>query len=705
MIPSISEHDLNALGEEFSDRLRAGQHPSIAEFTQRFSEECREEIQDFLESIAMIESMKEKPKATSKPTEVFPRDFGRYKIESSLGEGGMGTVYLAHDSQLDRKVALKTPKFDETSDPNLMARFHREAKSAATLRHPNICPVYDVGQINDIHYISMAYIEGRPLSAYVQSGKVPSVSSAIRIVRKVALALHEAHINGLIHRDLKPANIMIDGRNEPIVMDFGLARQFGDPNISHPSVPVLPNSSQQQPSTFQPRLTQEGTVLGSPGYMSPEQLRGEHANVGPVSDVYALGALFYELLTGQLPFPGDGSLMSIINAVLTDDRPDPAALRSAVDRQTADVCRQALAKQPKDRFQSMQTFAVALTGLLKSKETASQERHSKEQHGDERHGDERHSDDVSVKDVSPELIRIKEQYELSKSLYHDGQYAASVSIMEKMVETAGQPNQFTTWAEKQLPKAQAKARDTSRHSTVLKESTLHEDTWAEDRLTFSDEGDEFWDFDSVGINERQPERTSRRMPTASRKQRQPVGTKVALVVLCCAVIVMLGILVIGHFRKPNRVASEFAFDGAADQHVVRNSVDGPLGQPPPPPGHQPDRHRPDERPPGHEPSGDQPPNRRGRQAFLERIWKLDINEDERLSLYELGRIKSLQDGPIGQLSDQFRKFDQDPKDGLLDDQELQKLVRSLPRAMKSNETGPDRNRTDQNGRPRRRLQP
>ena len=234
---------------------------------------------------------------------------------------------------------------------------------------------------------------------------------------------------------------------------------------------------------------------------------------------------------------------------------------------------------------------------------------------------------------------------------------------------------------------------------------MHEDTWAEDRLTFSDEGDEFWDFNSVGINERQPERTSRRMPTASRKQRQPVGTKVALVVLCCAVIVMLGILVTGHFRKPNRVASEFAFDGAADQHVVRNSVDGPLGQPPPPPGHQPDRHRPDERPPGHEPSGDQPPNRRGRQAFLERIWKLDINEDERLSLYELGRIKSLQDGPIGQLSDQFRKFDQDPKDGLLDDQELQKLVRSLPRAMKSNETGPDRNRTDQNGRPRRRLQP
>lgn len=634
----VSEHDLNELGEEFSARLRRGERPSMSEFTNRFAPESAEEIEEFLESIAMLEGMKQKESPAPKRSEAFPRDFGRYQIESSLGEGGMGTVYLAHDSQLDRKVALKTPKFDQNSDPNLMTRFHREAKSAATLRHPNICPVYDVGQIDGIHYISMAYIEGRPLSDYIHSGKVPSVSSVIRIVRKVALALHEAHTNGLIHRDLKPANIMIDGRNEPIVMDFGLARQFGDASISSPSMPVLGGSQDsEQRKGFEPRLTQEGTVVGSPGYMSPEQLMGDHVKIGPASDVYALGAMFYELLTGRLPFPGDGSLVSIVNAVLSDDPPDASTVRSAVDSRTGDVCRKAMAKKTKDRFQSMQTFAVALTGLLKSKDGVSKEQGS---------------DDLSLKTISSDLVRTKEQYELSKSLYQEGQYAAAASIMEKMVDTAGSPNQFTTWAGKQLPKAKAKARDTGSRNIASAANEL---------------GDDFWNADFEGNRTDTATQTATRSQKRKRNRKQPLQHKAAIAAACLVAVVLIGIA-INQFSGPpakplpeNQTAlvPSDTEKNQPDQQPLKDDADSSTD----------------------EPNDNQQGRRSGtaRQSIIERIWRLDTNGDDKLSKAELGNTRPLQGGPVGQLVTQFETFDTAPKDGLLDSREIQRLLRALPR--------------------------
>ena len=145
-------------------------------------------------------------------TEAIPETLGRYQIKKLLGRGGMGAVYLAHDQQLERDVALKVPKFDTSTNEKSIERFYREARSAANLSHPNLCPVFDVGEIDGTHYIAMALIKGRPLSDYVEGGKTQNPRTAAGIIRKVALAMHEAHSSGIIHRDLKPANIMIDHR-------------------------------------------------------------------------------------------------------------------------------------------------------------------------------------------------------------------------------------------------------------------------------------------------------------------------------------------------------------------------------------------------------------------------------------------------------------------------------------------------------------
>src|SRR6185312_2267016 len=140
----------------------------------------------------------------------LPEQFGRYRIEKQLGQGGMGSVYLAHDTQLDRKVALKIPHFTEGKGPQIIARFYQEARAAATIHHPHVCPIYDVGEIDGIHYLTMAFVEGKPLEDWLERDL--SLRQIATLGRKIADALNEAHKKGVIHRDLKPANIMIDKR-------------------------------------------------------------------------------------------------------------------------------------------------------------------------------------------------------------------------------------------------------------------------------------------------------------------------------------------------------------------------------------------------------------------------------------------------------------------------------------------------------------
>ena len=220
----------------------------------------------------------------------------------------MGAVYLAHDTQLDRKVALKIPRFSAKKKDEIVARFFREARAAATIRHPNVCPVYDVGEIDGIYYLTMAYIQGRTLSEFIRPEKPLPERQVAAVVSKLALALQEAHDCGVVHRDLKPSNIMIDRRNEPVIMDFGLARRT---------------------DVEESRATQQGTILGTPAYMSPEQVLGDPEKIGPQTDIYSLGVIFYELLTAQLPYQGPPT--AVVGQILAVDPPPP---RSTVPTST-----------------------------------------------------------------------------------------------------------------------------------------------------------------------------------------------------------------------------------------------------------------------------------------------------------------------------------------------------------------------------------
>ena len=270
--------------------------------------------------------------------------FGRYQIIRALGKGSMGAVYLAQDTQLKRYVAIKTPHFEDDPTGELLKRFYREAEAAATLRHANICPVHDVGEIDGKHFISMAYIEGRPLSDLIKSGKAQSERHILIAVHKLARALQQAHDHGIVHRDLKPANIMVDNQGEPLVMDFGLARKrCADGEAS---------------------LTHSGVLLGSPAYMSPEQIERDPDSVGPASDQYSLGVVLYEMLTGQLPFRG--SVVNVLAQIITKGPIPPGELRPGLDPRIEAVCLRMMAKKASDRFPSMKAVADQLAAIVKN---------------------------------------------------------------------------------------------------------------------------------------------------------------------------------------------------------------------------------------------------------------------------------------------------------------------------------------------------
>jgi serine/threonine protein kinase len=217
----------------------------------------------------------------------------------------------------------------------MLRRFAREAQVCANLHHPNICAIYDVGAIDGTHYLAMAYIDGRPLSAHIPKGKGLPVEEALRLGRVIALAVVEAHNKGVIHRDLKPANVMMGPGGQPVVMDFGLARRESDTS-----------------------LTATGMAMGTPAYMPPEQAAGRRADIGPRSDVYSLGVILFEMLTGRRPF--EGSMARVLGGVMNDPPPKPSSLRQGLPSHLDAVILKALAKKPQDRFDSMADFAAAL---------------------------------------------------------------------------------------------------------------------------------------------------------------------------------------------------------------------------------------------------------------------------------------------------------------------------------------------------------
>ncbi len=269
------------------------------------------------------------------------KHFGRYRIEKQLGRGGMGAVYLAEDTELRRRVALKVPFLGKGRDEEVASRFLREARAAATLDHPNICPVHEVGEVDGVQYLAMAYVDGRSLSDYIAKGKALPTKQVAAVVRKMAIALQEAHEKGIIHRDLKPSNVMVNQRKEPVIMDFGLA---------------------QRPNDEETRLTQTGMILGTPAYMSPEQIRAGGGEMGPEVDIYSLGVILYELLTGELPFTGPPH--TVIGKILTDAPLTPRERREDLDEHIDAICMKAMAKSGLQRYGSMKEFAAELRSYI-----------------------------------------------------------------------------------------------------------------------------------------------------------------------------------------------------------------------------------------------------------------------------------------------------------------------------------------------------
>jgi len=265
---------------------------------------------------------------------------GRYRIERPLGAGGMGAVYQAFDLKLERRVALKIPHFDAHAHPDLIKRFQREARIAAAFDHPNLCPIFDFNRAGDVYYLTMPFIEGRPLTTLLEGGPI-APREAATIIRTLALALEQAHERGVIHRDLKPANIMISRGGKLIVMDFGIAR-FATPTDS--------------------LRTRPGTLMGTPAYMAPEQVQGQGQAVTAATDVYCLGVIYYQLLTGRLPFIGHPNWVCV--QVLNDEPAPPTTLRPELDPGLEAICLKAMRKSPQDRYASMAEMAAAIEGAL-----------------------------------------------------------------------------------------------------------------------------------------------------------------------------------------------------------------------------------------------------------------------------------------------------------------------------------------------------
>lgn len=269
------------------------------------------------------------------------RVIGDYRLLKLLGKGGMGVVYKARQLSLDRSVAVKLLPDTLAEDQVFVRRFFREGKTLAKLDHPNIVGVLHVGKDDETHYLVMDYIRGKTLRQLMKKEGRFEVDRALDIARQVAVALAEAHKNGIIHRDIKPANIMIDREGRVKVMDFGLAKAIGGVTTE---------------------VTASGVLVGSPRYMSPEQWRGEP--LSPQTDIYSLGILLYEMLTGEAPFAADAAHVIMLKA-LEWQCPAPswknAAVTSAIDKIISDM----VAKEPRMRYVSSEVLAGELRGLLK----------------------------------------------------------------------------------------------------------------------------------------------------------------------------------------------------------------------------------------------------------------------------------------------------------------------------------------------------
>lgn len=262
----------------------------------------------------------------------------RYKILEVIGGGGMANVYLARDMILDRDVAVKVLRLDFANDEEFIRRFRREAQSATSLDHPNIVSIYDIGEEDDIYYIVMEHVSGKTLKQYIQQYAPIEQYNTVEIMKQLTSAIAHAHENGIIHRDIKPQNILIDDYGTIKVTDFGIAMALSSTTI-----------------------TQTNSLLGSVHYLSPEQARGSLAT--KKSDVYAIGIVLFEMLTGRLPFSGE-SAVSIALKHLQSETPSPKRWNPSIPQSLENAVLKSMAKDPMHRYESVDEMSEDLTTIL-----------------------------------------------------------------------------------------------------------------------------------------------------------------------------------------------------------------------------------------------------------------------------------------------------------------------------------------------------
>ena len=335
-LPEFSEYTgakLQLVLSEYELRHSHAQVPSMQEFIDRFSD-LADTLRDRLSTEETLASGRDEDELTliaEAPEELV----GRYRLGRVLGTGAYGRVYLGFDDQLQRPVAVKVRNLEKTTEPDTAGEFLLEARLAASLDHPHIVPVHDVGQTGDGEtYIVSKYIEGVTLHEKLRNGPL-SFEECVRILIPVGEALHHAHQRRLIHRDVKPGNILIEESvGKPYVADFGLAVREQD---------------------FQ----NSGVIAGTPAYMSPEQARGEGHRLDGRGDLFALGAVFYLMLTGRRAF--DGTTMNeTLHQVVSEDPLPPGSVNSSVPRELERICQKALSKRVSGRHASVGEFVEEL---------------------------------------------------------------------------------------------------------------------------------------------------------------------------------------------------------------------------------------------------------------------------------------------------------------------------------------------------------
>ena len=280
------------------------------------------------------------PEQEATATLALPRPFGNYELLAEIGRGGMGVVYRARDLSLGRSVAIKILPGALFGNPQFVLRFREEARATATLRHPNIVAIFNVGEYDGQSFFAMEYIEGETLAARVAQTRPPAREAAA-LLRTLAETVQFAHDRGILHRDLKPSNILLDEAGQPRIADFGLAKRLAEVT----------------------ELTLTGQTLGSPNYIPPEQVTVGRGEIGPASDVYALGAVLYHLLTGRPPLMAD-TVHDTLEAVLHRDPVAPRQLNPTVPRDLETICLKCLAKEPRRRYPTARELADDLNRFL-----------------------------------------------------------------------------------------------------------------------------------------------------------------------------------------------------------------------------------------------------------------------------------------------------------------------------------------------------